>query len=472
MVDSIINTLGAGSGIDITALVTQLVDSQFAAKTSNYDRQSRALSAQISSVGSLKSNLTDFAAGLKTLVTDGLVSTKPTSSNTGIVSATALPGAKLSGLSATLEVRQLAQAQSVASAAVADRTAANGTGKLTLTFGTGSPGAGTFSAGSSTPIDIAITSGSDSLDGIAAAINAANAGVTASVITDSAGARLAIKSKTGADQAFTITATEDAGAPGLAALEITQGKAGVLFGTAAQNAIVAVDGIPLSRSSNSISDLVDGVKLDLASAAPGTAVTLGATTPTDQLRSTVNDLVAAFNNLQGAVKTATASSGSLFSDSAARSLRQSLGRFTLTELATPATSGAPRNLSDIGISTNRDGTLSVNADRLTSVLATYPDAVEALFYNGTGATGGGIAAAFQAIVDKATDTTFGLGASATRYAKQQSDVADARARADADKEVVRTRLTRQFSGSDARIAAYKSTQSFLTNQIAQWNAQK
>lgn len=470
MVDSVINTLGAGSGIDITSLVNQLVDSQFSAKTRSISRRSQTLSAQISGVSSLKSNIADFSAGLKSLATGGLLTTSPTTSNSAVVKVSALPGAKLAGLSTSVEVRKLAQAQSVATAAVGNRTNGNGTGALTITFGSGDVAAGSFVAGSAAAITIPITAGNNNIDQIAATINAANTGVTASVITDSSGPRLALKSKTGADQAFTVTATEDVGSPGLAGLEIVQGKAGALFGTVAQDAVVAVDGIPIARSSNSISDLVTGVKLDLVGAAPGTIVALGSTAPTDQLRSSVNDLVTAFNELQRNVKAQTdASTGALFNDPSARSLQQSLRRFTLTELATPTTAGAPRNLSEIGVSTNRDGSLSVNADQLTAALTNFPDAVEALFFNGTGATGGGIAAAFQSIADQATNTTFGLGASESRYSKIQTGLNEALEKANADKEVIRTRLTKQFAGSDARVAAYKSTQSFLTQQFAPKN---
>lgn len=471
MVDSIVNSLGAGSGIDISSLVDQLVNSQFAAKTQSINRQNQTVSAQISGVATLKSSITDFAAGLKTLTTGGLLKTTPTSANTSIVKVSGITGTSISSLSTSVEVRQLAQAQSVASAAVSSRTAALGTGTLTLTFGSGSLADGSFVTGSASPIDIAVTTGNDSLDSIAATINAADAGVTASVITDSNGARLAIKSKTGADQAFTLTATEDTGAPGLAALEIVTGKTGALFGTVAQDAIVAVDGIALARSSNSISDLITGVKLDLVAASPGTPVALGSTAPTDQLRSSVNDLVAAFNSLQAVVKQQTdAKTGPLHDDISARGLQIALRRFTLTQLAPSSTDGAPRTLSDIGVGTNRDGTLSVNAARLTAALTNYPAAVEALFQDGTGATNGGIAAAFQAIADQVIPPTavakYGLNASQERYSKTQSTLADALEKANADKEVVRTRLTRQFSGSDARVAAYKSTQSFLTNYFA------
>jgi len=470
MVSSIVNTLGAGSGIDVASLVNQLVDSQFAAKNNALNRQSRTLQSQISGVATIKSGLTDFAAGLRSLTTGGLLVTAPTSSNVAIIKAAALPGARLTGLSSTLEVRQLAQAQSVASAPVVDRTADIGTGTLTLTFGTATVTSGAisgFTAGAAAPIDIVIDAANASLDKIAAAINAQNAGITATIITDSSGARLALKGKSGEAQAFTLTATEDLAAPGLASLNIGIGST---VGTAARDAIVAVDGIALKRPVNSISDLVDGVKLDLVSASPGTLVALGSSAPTDQLRSSINDFVAAFNDLHRSVKSQTdAKGGALFGDPTARTLQQSLRRFTLTQLSTTTIVGAPRSLTELGIGTNRDGTLSVSAAQLTAALTNFPQAVEALFANGTGASGGGISAAFQAIVDQATDSSLGLGASELRYSKAQSVIDVARERATTDKEVARTRLTRQFSGSEARVAAYKQTQAFLTQQFAPRN---
>ncbi|MFX5999280.1 flagellar filament capping protein FliD, partial [Acinetobacter baumannii] len=71
---------------------------------------------------------------------------------------------------------------------------------------------------------------------------------------------------------------------------------------AAQDAVVAVDGVPLKRSTNSISDLVPGVKLDLVSAKPGTIVSLGASTPTDALSQAINNFVSAYNSLQNVLK--------------------------------------------------------------------------------------------------------------------------------------------------------------------------
>ncbi|MBA3879400.1 MAG: flagellar hook protein [Sphingobium sp.] len=466
MVDSIVNTLGAGSGIDIPSLVNQLVTANFQAKNGALNRQNQTLSKQISAASTLKSDITSFADGLNTLAKGGTVSAQATSSDTSIIRASAISGAKLSGVSTQLEVRQLAQAQATASSPVADRTAAIGTGTLTLQLGTATTTDGVitgFTAGSSAAVSITIDSSNSSLNGIAAAINAANAGVTASIITDSSGARLALKGQTGEAQAFTLTATEDVGAEGLAALDIGVGST---VGTAAQDAIVAVDGTALKRSTNSISDLVDGVKLDLVTAKVGTTVTLTSTTPTDALKQVVNDYVAAYNNLLANVKAQTnATDGPLRGDAAARSFGTALGRLNLTTLSTVTTSGAPRTLAEVGISTNRDGTISVRTAQLDAALKNYPEAVEALFADGTGATGGGLAAAFEAIADSATSTTIGLGATIDRYTKQQSKIAEQQDRVASETDSYRARLTRQFSNSDARVAAYRQTSAFLTQQF-------
>lgn len=466
MASSIVNALGAGSGIDIRGLVDQLVTANFQARNGQLDRQNRTLSAEISSASSLRSDITSFASGLKTLATGGTVANQATSSDTSIIRASAIAGSTLPSASTEVEVRQLARAQTAASAPQASRTAAIGTGKLTLQFGTATTSGGAitgFTAGTSAAIDINITSGNDSLNGIAAAINAANVGVTATIVTDTSGARLSLKGATGEAQAFTLTATEDVGAPGLAALNIGVGSS---IGTAAQDAIVAVDGIALKRPSNSISDLVDGVKLDLVAARPGTSVTLGSNIPTDALKQAVNDLVSAYNNLASNVRSQTnATDGTLRGDAAARNFSRALGRLTLTPLSTTAPSGAPRTLAEIGVATNRDGSLTVNTAQLDAALRNFPSAVEALFANGTGASGGGIAAAFQAIADAATDSTTGLGASIDRYTRAQATVSDQRARVSTETEAFRTRLTRQFSGADSRVAAYRTTGAFLTQQF-------
>lgn len=476
-ISSITNALGAGSGVDVAALVGSLVDAQFANKTAQLTNQSATITKQISGVSSLKSGITSFASALTSLVKGGSLATAPTSSNAGIVNVSALSGAKLAGLSASVEVRQLATAQVATSAPRPDTIASVGRGSFTLTFGTAevTNGAMTgFTAGAGEPISIPITAGNSGLSGIARAINAAGAGVTATVLTDSAGSRLSIKGATGEAKAFTLTATEDPEAPGLSALDIGPGGT-TTIGTVAKDAIVAVDGTALKRPTNSIGDLITGVKLDLVSASVGTTVTIGSTAPTASLSQAVSDFVETFNQLNSAIKEQTDPvTGALRSDAAATGLQRQLRQLTLTPLTTPsstgAATGAPTTLAEIGVRTNRDGTLSVDSNVLSSMLNKYPTAVEAMFADGKGASGNGISGALTAISEAATNAKTGLGASATRYSKAQGDVASDQSDLSDAEAVMTKRLTAQYAAMDARVAAYKSTQAFLKQQVEAWNS--
>ena len=170
-IESIAKTLGTGSGIDISQLVSQLVDAQFAMKNEALTQKSETLTAKISSVSELKSNISEFASALASLTSGGTLSTQPSSSNTAIANISGLPGAKLNNLNATLEVRQLAQGQVASTDPFsAGSSYVAGTGTLTLTFGTAtvSNGAMTaFTAGPAAPIEITIDSEHNTLDCVA-----------------------------------------------------------------------------------------------------------------------------------------------------------------------------------------------------------------------------------------------------------------------------------------------------------------
>lgn len=467
-IESIAKTLGSGSGIDISALVGSLVDAQFANKTQVFTQRQETLKAQISAASELKSGITGFDTALKSLIKTGTLATAPVSANSSVLKASLLTGGSVSGLPTAVEVRQLASAQVASATAVADKTAAIGTGTLTLTFGTATVTDGemtAFAAGAAPPIDITIGSADSSLTGIAAAINARNAGVTASILSDSDGARLVIKSATGATQAFTLTATEDVGAEGLAALNVGVGATGTAIATTAQDAVVAIDGVAVRRASNSILDLVPGVRLDLVAASVGTKVTISAQAPTEALGQAVGDLVDTYNELLARLKTATNNiDGPLKSDAAAKSLLRSLQNLSMANLVPGAADGTPSTLSGIGVATNRDGSLRLDATRLASSIATYGSNVEAMFKSGAG-----LSAALATIATAASSREYGLGASETRYTAAQTSLSIDQEKAVAAAESLRTRMTRQFAGMDSAVAAYKSTQSFLTNQVAAWN---
>ncbi len=188
----IVKTLGSGSGVDTTAIVDALIQAQFAGKLSALSTKTDATTAQISEVAKLQSGITGFASALTSLIRGGTLFSQPSVSNTAIFTASALPGSRLGGLSASITVEQLAQAQTLSSAPLAARTDPVGEGTLTLTVGSNS-------------YNVTIDATNNSLDGLAKAINDQASGVKASVVTDANGARLVLKGATGAANAFTLS---------------------------------------------------------------------------------------------------------------------------------------------------------------------------------------------------------------------------------------------------------------------------
>lgn len=469
MVDSITSALGAGSGIDIKALVDNLVNAQFSTKNAMLDTRETALKAQISAAGELKSAVSGFSNALATLARGGSLSTQPTSTDTASVRATLLAGGSASGLSATIAVNRIAASQATNSDPIAAEARFR-QGIMTLTFGTVTPSGGKIGdfdateGATSFPIDIAEGA---TLSDVAAAINAqkSRTGVGAVVIGDAGGSRLVLKGATGASQAFTLTTDaatrDDAGElTGLGAIEVDVGKGNL--GTAAEDAEVVIDGLLVRRASNSINNLVPGVRLDLVAAGRG-PVQLGSTPPSEGLSQAVQDFVSTYNQLQTMLKTATdPKGGALRSDVAARTLQTDLSRLVSTDLSGAV--GSLRTLAEIGVGTLRDGTLSVNSAQLASALSRDPQAVEAMF-----AASAGLPAAMQRISLAAGSTRTGLGASEASYTKAADLIAQAREKALEAAETTRTRMTQQFASMDAKVAAYKSTQTFLQQQVDAWN---
>lgn len=472
---ALLSSLNTGSGVDTNSLVTGLVEAQFAAKTAALTAKSDKLTAQLSGVSTLKSAITDFASALETLVKGGSLQAQPMTSNSNVLTATAISGAKLTGLTGSIRVDRLATAQAaVSKASVATKDTVIGTGTLTLKVGTASydsggamtgvTGADADGDGAEDTISIDITAGS--LADIARAINGKKAGVTASVVADADGrAFLTLKGETGTAKAFMLTASNDPSG-NLAQFNVGPGATGMNLTATAGNAALTVDGVPVERASNSISDLVEGVKLDLVgtSAAP---VSLSSSAPITAITKAVEDVVFTYNEVMAELKTQTDPiTGELRGDPGAQNLLRSLKALTTRDLLPGAATGTPRTLAELGVNTNRDGTLSVNSDTLARAMAANPAALEAIFSNSS--DGSGLMSAMNSVKLNATSTLYGLGASTTRYNQAKSDLVDLQDRIADDRERLTTRMTQQFASMNARVAAYKSTMTFMENQIKQW----
>ncbi|SOB80140.1 flagellar hook-associated protein 2 [Sphingomonas guangdongensis] len=469
MVESIAKTLGTGSGVDTAALVTSLVEAQFAAKTQQYEQRTETLTKQISTVSELKSAMTGFNNALRALVAGGTLSSRLTSSAEGVLKVSAT-GTAIPAVNSTITVSQLASAQVSTTNTPIDAATAFAEGTLTIQLGADvydAAGTVTGFAPVGGGVEVTVPAGATLAD-IAAQINAAGAGVTASVIQDGTGQRLSIRGADGAAKAFEIAA-EDTGPGGasLASLAVGRTATGTTSATRANDALVVIDGVRFARATNSITDLVPNVKLDLV--APSTTpVRIGPSRDTAALTQAVNDVVATYNELYTMLRTATdPMTGTLARDSGALEMKRTLGRLTLTDL-TGATDGTPKTLAEIGVGTNRDGSLSVDATRLARAVQANPQAVEAMFSDKV--TGRGVSSALNAMTVQVTSRSFGLGASESRYTQAQSRLTDDKLELTDQADKMRTRLTQQYASMDARVAVYKSTQAFLTQQIDAWNA--
>ncbi len=479
---SLLTSLNAGSGIDTGTLVPALVTAQFAAKTASLTAKSTALTSQISGISVLKSAISTFSSALDSLVKGGTLQTQPTSSDTGSISATAISGAKVSALSSTIAVTRLATAQVAGTKTAMDRTRLLGSGDLTLTIGTAiykdangdSVPAGTDGAiwsglepDSSKPSVFTITVGDgDTMDTVAAAINAAKSGVTASVVSDGkGGAFLSVKGASGDAQAFTLEGAKssviDIGPP-------SAKTANTRITSSALNAQLTVDGISVERPSNTIGDLVDGVKLQLSTVSKA-PVTLSSTPPSDSLTQAINDVVDTYNQILAIINEQTDPiTGVLRADPAASALSRSLKALTVKPLVTGAAPGVPTTLAEIGVATNRDGTLRVDSAQLAKQISTNAAGIEAMFAPST-SNASGLSVALATLAKSATNTTTGLGASTARYTAAQGDIAREQEKITTQADQLTTRLTQQYASMNSRVSAYKSTQTFLTNQIAAWN---
>lgn len=465
---SLVTALGAGSGIDMAALASNLAAAQFASKIDQLSTKSETLTAQISSASNIKSMLLNFSTSLGDAVRTGGLSPQPQIANAAVASGT-LSGTRTPTGSFSLEVNTLAKGQTLASAPYTAGTDQVGAGTLTLRFGT--VAGGTFSADTAhAQVDITVPAGA-TLNDVATAINAKKSGVTAYVAQTSTGAQLVFKGADGAANGFQIETTEDAASPGLSKLAWTPAttptSTSAKLVASAGDASFLVDGIARTSKSNTVSEAIPGVTLKLTGANAGTPTTVTFTDTSAALSSTMADLTGALNEIAGALNAATdPTSGDLRSDSGARALKKALSELSGSTVMPNAT-GVAKTLGDLGLKLERGGTFTLDTDRLKSTMAKDPEGVTAMFTTGLF----GVFATVDKL-NRATSSAIdpgSLGGSISRFTKQLAKVKEDQSGIAAKQETLRANLTARYAASDTRITASKSTLSFIQNQIEAWN---
>jgi flagellar hook-associated protein 2 len=388
-----ITSTGLGSGLDIKSLVSSLVSAEQTPATKRLDIREAKITAHISSYGNLKSAMSTFQgslSGLKNLSTFQKLTA--TSSDTAIIAASAFSNADQA--SYNLEVKQLAKSQTLATSAFGSATSTVGTGTLTIKFGATSYDpltdiyTGFTQDGNKGTLALTIDATNNTLAGISEAINKAKAGVTAIVVTDTSGSRLVLNSTdTGANSSMEISATDNDGnntdASGLSALAFNALATNMTQAQAAQDAKLAINGLDILSSSNTVNTALKGLSLNLQQAQPGKVVTVGISQNNDDITKAVDGFVKGFNDLVKIVKpligydAAKQQAGLLQSDFTLNGAMAQLR----TELVNTVSglSGTAKSLSDIGISTQKDGTLALDSAKLSSQLASNRAGVTAVF---------------------------------------------------------------------------------------------
>lgn len=370
-----ISSLGIGSGVLNSDLVDQLVSAERAPTENRLDSRAQRAETLISAYGTLKSAITELRLPMRQLsAPDNLKAFSAASSNEDV--AVTVDSSKASRGSYNVKVLSLAQSQSLASSAFADRDSTSvGTGTLTI------------SSGDKTA-SLTIDGSNNTLQGLADEINEAGIGISAGVIDTGSGFRLVLSSEsTGKANAVSISVTDDDGVSndgaGLSQFVFNETTQNMQETVSAQDARVEVNGIAISRSTNSFSDVIDGLSFEAK--AEGVSSTIKVEQDFGAVADRVGAFVEKFNALQTTINglsgfnPETGQGGILSGDTAIRAvqsqLRNVLGRVV------PGLEGASvRTLADAGITTNfQTGGLTFDRVKFEEQLQNNPDDVTALF---------------------------------------------------------------------------------------------
>jgi flagellar hook-associated protein 2 len=451
---ALITSTGIGSGLNISAIVSSLTSAYGAAQKSQLTAQQNSLDAQVSAYGTFTSALDKLQATLSTLQNPSQLA----GFNASVVDSTIASASTDSHAVAgqySLEVQNLASAATLTSAPVANSGTAVGTGTLTIAVG-----------GASTAISI--DSSNNTLAGIATAINSAanNPGVTASIITTSAGSRLVIAgTTTGAANAITVT--QSGGDGGLSSLvyDPANGVTKLTQSQAAADAHFSINTFAATSASNVVSSALTGVTIDLLKpSAAGTPTTLTVSPDTAAAQTSIGSFVTALNGVLTSIQSLTGydpttqTAGPLNGNATLESFQNQLQNI-LDQVKTGGSSGV-NSLANLGITADTSGNYETNTTTLANALSGSLASVGNLL-GGTN----GIATQLNNLINGYTGPSGllatvnqGLQSSLKNVATQQTALTALLATYSAT-------LTSQYNAMDAAVAALKETQTYLTAEF-------
>jgi len=452
--NTVISSTGIGSGLDINSIVTSLTTAAGLAQNTQLSDRKGALTAQVSAFGTFSSALATLQATLTTLQTPStLAGRTATVSDDKVASGSATSSAIPAQYS--IQVQNLATAASLASKPVASGATSIGTGTLTIAVG-------------GTSASISIDSTNNTLAGIAAAINGApnNPGVSASILTTTAGARLVLTGNT-TGAANAITVTQSGGDGGLAKLTYgpTNNVTNLTQTQAATDANFSVNGFAATSASNQVTSVISGVTLNLlGTTAADTPATLTIGNDTTGAQTSIGTFVTALNGLITSIQSLTSydpstqTAGPLLGNATLQSFQNQLSNI-LDQVKSGNTS-AGTSLASLGITASTQGTYNTNTDTLGNALTASLASVGSFFGGANG-----IATQLNSLINGYTQGGGLLDSINKGLQSSLTDVANQQTALNARLATYSATLTKEYNAMDTAVALLKQTQTYLTAEF-------
>lgn len=467
-------TISGTSNLDVAGIVSQLMQIERRPMQAIESKLS-GIQTQLSAWGKMQSALSTLQdASRKLGRNETWKAATATSSDESYVKASAGSGA-ITG-SYSIEVLALASRQTLASGPYASADAVVGGGTLSIQLGTLSANGTAFTADPERAIDITIADGA-TLAQVRDAINAADAGVSASLVADGTGQRLMLRSAdTGAAQAFSVVGADAGTDPSsqLSALSFDPVTgSGMLRTQTASDASVKVNGLTVAAAGNSLDGVIENVTLELKRETT-VPIDIGVTSDAKALRESLDGFVKAYNDLnkliadQTRYDPATKSAGPLQGNQSAVRVQQRMREMLRTTIG----DGSFNSLNAIGLELQRDGSLSVNESKMTKALAS-PDKLQA-FFAAVGATPeeGGFSGRLSASIGALLDPEGTLPSVTDSLNSQRRSAEQQQERLEARLDAIQKRLMRQYTALDANLSRITGSFAGVEGLLNNMNNQK
>jgi flagellar hook-associated protein 2 len=460
-----ISTLGVGSGLELGNILDSLEAAQ-KATLKPISAQQSSYTAKLSAYGTLKSALVSFQTANTALNKADLFTATSTSSSSTAFSATTT-GSAVAG-KYTISVTQLAQAQTLTTKNTQpDSKTAIATGDSVLTIQQG---------GGKDPVTIDISAANSSLSGIRDAINNSKSGVSATIVNVGNGQyRLSVTSDaTGSDNAMSLSVSGDSALQSFMGYNGTSTDAsnGMEESVTAQDAELTVNNIKITNSSNTISDALEDITLNLNDVTSGNQ-TLTITKDTSKAETAVKAWVDAYNALQDTFSSLTkytkvdagtdtqdTSNGALLGDSTLRTIQTQLKGLLTNSQSTSSF----KTMAQIGVTSDPStGKLNLDSDKLKTALQKDPSGVKDMIV-GDGKTSGITTTMGNNLTTWLSST--GIIKAATDGVSKTLNNLTVQYNAASDRiDTLMARYKAQFTQLDVLMNSLNSTSSYLTQQF-------